>query len=156
MSTATVTTIHPAVNPEQRKMIRRIRRIAKRHAFALSEGPQAAFRVWVQLQSAVVIAKYLTLEKALAICERWTVRDETKLTTKVTDAQVERIACISEHSYKTWGKSAPQWQEIFNHAFECGVRLGVEMGTEAVLRHIAEKRQAAKAVEPRSETGKAS
>jgi len=56
MSTATVTTIHPAVNPEQRKMIRRIRRIAKRHALRLVKDRRPLSGYGYNLQSAVVIA----------------------------------------------------------------------------------------------------
>jgi len=76
MSEATVTTFHHVVNPEERKLAGKVRRIAKRHGLRLVKCRDKRFRFGgpgYQLQSCAVVAGEefdLALKDALAICER--------------------------------------------------------------------------------------
>jgi hypothetical protein len=74
---ATVTTLHAVVNPEERKLISKLRRIAKRHGLRLVRdrshySGDCGDRMY-QLQANVVVAGKdfeLTLQNVLAICNQ--------------------------------------------------------------------------------------
>jgi hypothetical protein len=73
MNMATITTFHPAVNPEDRKLIGRVRRLAARHGLRLVKSrSRREFTLggsW-QLQSSNTVARHLELKDALAICSQ--------------------------------------------------------------------------------------
>ncbi len=76
MAEATVTTFHRVVNPEEKKMIGKVRRIARRHGLRLVKCRDKRFRFGgpgYQLQACVPVAGKefdLELKDALAICVR--------------------------------------------------------------------------------------
>ncbi len=76
MSEATVATFHRVVNPEEKKLIGKVRRIAKRHGLRLVKCRDKRFRFdgpGYQLQSCSPIAGKnfdITLGEALSIVER--------------------------------------------------------------------------------------
>jgi len=77
MSEATVTTFHRVVNPEEKKLVGKLRRIAKRHGLRLVRdrshySGDCGDRRY-QLQANVVVAGKdfeLTLQDVLAICNQ--------------------------------------------------------------------------------------
>jgi hypothetical protein len=74
MSTTNVTTFQLPVNPEERRLIGKVRRIARRHGLRLVKSRTQEFSLdevrGYTLQSFGVIARGLTVQDALSICKQ--------------------------------------------------------------------------------------